>query len=77
MKTGVFINYNSAEHGQGTGQVIDVIEEAGKEAVVICERFFKKGEINSREKSSMIIELQLDDIKDVKEGQPKNSLRYR
>lgn len=76
MKNGVFIKYDSAEHGKGIGQVVDIIEEDGK-SVAICERYFKKGEISDREKSSTIIALQLNEITVAKEGKPKNSVRYR
>ncbi len=71
-----YVNYKSAIYGEGSGQLIDVIEEDGK-SIVIVDPLHNEKDRRKREIDSDLIRLELKDISIAKQADLTKRMRFR
>ena len=72
----MYVKYNSLEHGQGTGQVIDVIEKDNK-TIVICEKLYSKKDLRDREREDSVIALGIGEVTISQDEGLSKRMRFR
>jgi hypothetical protein len=76
MKKGVYVKYNSLEHGKGAGQVIDVITEEDK-TIILCEPVYTKRKDTKEYNNDIIIALDINDCKETNDINIPKGMRFR
>ena len=76
MEKLTYINYNSAVHGKGTGQVLDVFQE-GDHTVVLCEPLYNEHARRGRIVTKPVIALDLNEVTVSKGTDVNERMRFR
>lgn len=76
MEKSAYVNYKSDIYGAGAGQIVDIIEKNDK-TIVLVEPLFNDKDRRNRERDSILIPLELKDVKVVDQTELNKRMRFR